>query len=203
MIKKILCILLSISILLNIGQTIYIKSNIPQISPKTTSTTPEPSISNSPKDSQDYSYYFFMSNPIDNFFKDKLQNDIQSEMDRQDYQKFYSKIWKQQYTSIMAVIKEKCTSEKDKIRYKNFTNDISSSYKILQPLLLAEMLDNYTYPEGPEKYSYGNGTKAMLDMYQGMIYRNACMMFIPYLQDEYTFPTYEKLCNEYNSFINK
>ena len=151
----------------------------------------------------DYFYYFLMNNPTDNYFKDKFQNHIQAEMDRRDYQELYLKVWKQEYNTIMNIMKGKCKSEEDITRYKNFTKEVTSSYEILQPLLLAEMLDNYTYPESPEKYSYGNGTQSMLNMYQGMIYRNACMLFIPYLQDEYDFPSKKELNNVYSSYINE
>lgn len=152
---------------------------------------------NESNEKMDYFYGFFMCNPIDNYFKDKFQNHTQAEMDRRDYQKLYLKVWKQEYDSIMNIIKKKCESDEDITRYKTFINEVNSSYNLLQPLLLAEMLDNYAEPEAPEKYSYGNGTQPMLDMYQGMIYRNACMLFIPYLQDEYSFPSEKELNNRY------
>lgn len=50
------------------------------------------------------------------------------------------------------------------------------------------MLDNYSLPESREKHSYGTGTADSLKMYKGLIYRDACMLFIPYLVDEYQFP---------------
>lgn len=37
---------------------------------------------------------------------------------------------------------------------------------------------------------------AALKMYNGMLYRNGCMLFIPYLEDEYKFPTIDDV-NEY------
>lgn len=151
----------------------------------------------------DYFYYFLMDNPIDNYFKDKFQNHVQAEMDRRDYQKLYLKVWNQEYDSIMNIIKKKCKSDEDITRYKTFIKEVDSSYNLLQPLLLAEMLDNYAEPESPEKYSYGNGTQPMLDMYQGMIYRNACMLFIPFLQDEYSFPSKKELNNVYNNYLNE
>ena len=38
-----------------------------------------------------------------------------------------------------------------------------------------------------------------LNMYKGMIYRNACMLFIPYLEDEYIFAS----ANEIEAIIKK
>ena len=66
---------------------------------------------------------------------------------------------------------------------------------LIQHLFLAEMLDNYTEPKMQKKIQFGNGTQSMLDMYRGMIYRNASMLFIPYLQDKYSFPSEKELYN--------
>lgn len=50
------------------------------------------------------------------------------------------------------------------------------------------MLDNYDMPESPEKNSWRNGTRGRLLMYQGTMYRNACMFFMPLLEEnEYVF----------------
>lgn len=124
-------------------------------------------------------------------FEELFSSQVQGEMDRREYQELYLQVWQKEYDTIMDIIKKKCVSKEDISRYQNFTNEVSSSYNTLQPLLLAEMLDNYTMPESPEKYSYGNGTQSMLDMYQGMIYRNSCMLFIPCLDGER-----EKICDE-------
>jgi hypothetical protein len=182
--KKFLYVILIISILCNIVQMVFSKKE-------------EQNIRSELEESMDYDYYFFMSNPIDNFFKDKFQNHVPAEVARRDYQELYLKVWKNEYNTIMDIIKKKCKYEEDITRYKNFTNEISSSFDILKPLLLAEMLENYNYPESPEKHSYGNGTQPMLDMYQGMIYRNACMLFIPCLKDEYNFPSQRELDKKY------
>lgn len=189
--------------MLNIGQMGYSRKKEVKVQQETPLPTQEEFSENESNEKMDYFYDFFMCNPIDNYFKDKFQNHTQAEMDRRDYQKLYLKVWKQEYDSIMKIIKKKCESDEDITRYKTFINEVNSSYNLLQPLLLAEMLDNYAEPESPEKYSYGNGTQPMLDMYQGMIYRNACMLFIPYLQDEYSFPPKKELNDIYSSYINE
>ncbi|SFS01091.1 hypothetical protein SAMN05661086_03206 [Anaeromicropila populeti] len=90
-------------------------------------------------------------------------------------------------------------------RYNTFIQEIELSYDKIQPLLLAEMLDNYNYSEGPDKYIYGNGTQSMLDMYKEIIYRNACMLMVQYLKDEYTFPFrfFDTACAYLISSFNK
>ncbi len=201
--KKILYIVLTISILFNILQMIYPKKEEVKVQQETSIPAQKELLESESHETLDYFYYFLMDNPIDNYFKDKFQNHVQAEMDRRDYQKLYLKVWNQEYDSIMNIIKKKCKSDEDITRYKTFIKEVDSSYNLLQPLLLAEMLDNYAEPESPEKYSYGNGTQPMLDMYQGMIYRNACMLFIPFLQDEYSFPSKKELNNVYNNYLNE
>ena len=47
-------------------------------------------------------------------------------------------------------------------------------------------------PKSPEKHGYGNGTNGALLMYQGTVYRTACMFFVPMLdKEEYCFPQEE------------
>ena len=88
----------------------------------------------------------------------------------------------------MKKIRKKCIYEEDLANDKLFTN----GFEKLQPLILNEMLDHYHIPESLEKESWGNGTQGTLRMYQGTMYRNACMFFIPYLEkSEYTFPVTE------------
>lgn len=137
---------------------------------------------------KDYSHYYFMNNPVDEYFSMKIINANLSEIEIRTYQEEYLKIWKNIYDNIISIIRKKCVYEEDIARYNKFTNEINNSFENIKPLLLAEMLDNYLLQESPEKHSYGIGTADKLKMYEGMIYRNACMLFIPYLVDEYKFP---------------
>lgn len=140
-----------------------------------------------------YSTYYFMTNPIDNYFSEMMNDTRITEIELRDLQEHYFVVWKNEYDKIMSLIKDKCIYEEDIQNYNTFTNETETSFDKIKPLLLNEMLDNYTMPESPEKHSYGNGTNSKLEMYKGMIYRNACMMFIPYLANEYQFPSNEDI----------
>ena len=89
----------------------------------------------------------------------------------------------------MGIIRNKCKYEEDIANYELFTKEMEEGFDNLQPLILNEMLDNYDMLESPEKNSWGNGTQDRLLMYQGTMYRNACMFFMPLLEEnEYVFP---------------
>lgn len=135
-----------------------------------------------------YLSYIFMNNPVDEYFSKKFEDLTLSEIEIKTYQEDYLKVWKNIYDNIMNIIHNKCIYEEDIAKYNNFIKEINNCYENIEPLLLLEMLNNYSIPESPEKYSYGTGTADGLKMYKGMIYRNACMLFIPYLVDEYQFP---------------
>ncbi len=136
-----------------------------------------------------YSNYYFMTNPIDEYFATKFSDSYMCNIEFKDYQEAYETVWKKEYNTIMTIIKNKCIYNDDIDIYNNFTKQIETSMVDIEPMLLAEMLDNYNMPESPEKHSWGNGTSAALRMYNGMLYRNGCMLFIPCLENEYKFPT--------------
>lgn len=146
-----------------------------------------------------YSNYYFMNNPIDEYFIKIFNKPNLCEIEVRDYQEDYLLIWENVYTDITKIIQEKCIYDEDIARFDQFIKEIDTSFDTIKPLLLAEMLDNYDMPESPEKHSYGNGTNEKLNMYKGMIYRNACMLFIPYLEDEYIFAS----ANEIEAIIKK
>ena len=53
----------------------------------------------------------------------------------------------------------------------------------------AEILDVYNQdPSIPENRGWGNSTFSALRATKGQIYRDACMLLIPYLEGEYEFP---------------
>jgi hypothetical protein len=141
----------------------------------------------------DYSNFYFMSNPIDQYFMEKLGKSNLPEIEIRDYQTAYLKVWRKEYKIIMGIIRNKCIYKEDISNYNKFTHETESSFDKMKPLLLNEMLDNYKIKESPEKNSFGNGTAAKLDMYKGMTYRNACMLFIPYLESDYKFPSVKEL----------
>lgn len=132
-----------------------------------------------------------LENPIDPLFEKALSNShVMTEYGQ--IQQLYYDVWIAQYNDIMKKIRKKCKYDEDVANYKLFTNEMEKGFDQLQPLILNEMLDNYKIPESPEKNSQGNGTQERLRMYQGTMYRNACMFFIPFLEkSEYTFPVKE------------
>lgn len=137
------------------------------------------------------SYYECMENPIDSLFAEALHySNVMVEY--RQIQELYYDTWKTQYDNIMGIIRDKCKYEEDIANYELFTKELEEGFDNLQPLILNEMLDNYDMPESPEKNSWGNGTRERLLMYQGTMYRNACMFFMPLLEEnEYVFPLSE------------
>lgn len=136
-------------------------------------------------------HYNCLENPIDSLFAEALSNSHVT-IEYNQIQQLYYDTWTAQYNDIMKKIREKCIYDEDIANYKLFTNEMEKGFDKLQPLILNEMLDNYNMPESPEKGSWGNGTQETLLMYQGTMYRNACMFFIPFLEkSEYTFPINE------------
>lgn len=137
------------------------------------------------------SYYECMENPIDSLFAEAL-HDSHVMVEYRQIQELYYDTWKTQYDNIMGIIRNKCKYEEDIANYVLFTKEMEEGFDHLQPLILNEMLDNYDMPESAEKNSWGNGTQDRLLMYQGTMYRNACMFFIPLLEEnEYVFPLSE------------
>lgn len=133
-------------------------------------------------------YYECMENPVDSLFAEAL-HDSHVMVEYHQIQELYYDTWKTQYDNIMGIIRNKCKYEEDIANYELFTKEMEEGFEYLQPLILNEMLDNYDMPESPEKNSWGNGTQDRLLMYQGTMYRNACMFFIPLLEEnEYVFP---------------
>ena len=136
-------------------------------------------------------HYNCLENPIDPLFAEALSNS-HVRMEYGQIQQLYYDTWIAQYHDIMKKIRKKCIYDDDLANYTLFTNEMENGFEKLQPLILNEMLDNYHIPDSPEKDSWGNGTQGALRMYQGTMYRNACMFFIPYLEkSEYTFPITE------------
>lgn len=132
-----------------------------------------------------------LENPIDPLFAEALY-DAPDMANYRQIQELYYDTWKTQYDNIMKIIRNKCKYEEDIANYELFTKEMDEGFNNLQPLILNEMLDNYNIPESPEKNSWGNGTRGRLLMYDGTMYRNACMFFIPFLEEsEYVFPLNE------------
>lgn len=137
--------------------------------------------------------YRLMRNPIDDYFLQKL-NSASSYVEIRDYEYFYLVVWQHEYEKIMSMLQERCVMEEDKKRLRIFVKEVPESFERMKPFIEAEILNNFEYSESPEKYSYGNSTMAKLMLYEGMHYRNACMLFANsmYLTG-YQFPSEEEI----------
>lgn len=161
-----------------------VKQNVPAENPE-----------NRTSEEKNDTYKEAITNPIDPLFA-KALNSHQSQTAYRALQDLYYDTWKAQYDHIMNLIYEKCQYDEDIANYHSFIkemeNEVNGGFAKMNPLMINEMSDNYNMPESPEKHSYGNGVHDALLMYQGTIYRNACMFFIPSLNDdEYNFPIAE------------
>ena len=143
---------------------------------------------NTSRDNTAAMHYEFLVNPVDPLFAGALSN-AESMVEYREIQELYYHTWKSQYDYIMNKICTKCKQDEDIADYNLFIKEMDEGFDQLQPLILNEMFDNYHMPESPEKHSGGNGTYHQLLMYQGAMYRNACMFFISlYTKSEYQFP---------------
>ncbi len=135
-----------------------------------------------------FSTSYLMNNPIDEYFNPKLNSKIEAEV--RDAQDEYEKIWKQEYDKIITIIRKKTIYDQDKENLKNFEQSVQSLIKTANPVLETELSDSYNYsPDDAENRSFGNSTSSALHGINGQIYRDASMLLIPYLKDEYRFPS--------------
>lgn len=137
--------------------------------------------------------YRLMRNPIDDYFFEKL-NSASSYAEIRDYEYFYLAVWQHEYEKIMTMMQERCVMEEDKERLQIFMEEVHESFEKMKPFIETEILNNFEYPESLVKYSYGNSTMAKLMLYEGMNYRNACMLFTNSMYlTSYQFPTEEEI----------
>lgn len=191
--RKIIYIILCISVFTNIYQFVQPRYNKSSLQQEETSITSTPMDSIKSDDSTDYLNCIFMNNPIDQYFLKQLNNQ-KSEMDYETIQETYMNVWKQQYKIILDILKKKCIYDDDKDIFSQYSDCPEKIYEYSKNALTTVMLDSFSIePGNPAKESYGLGTIEGLKMYQGMFYRNCCMIFIPYLENDYSFPTNESL----------
>ena len=137
--------------------------------------------------------YRLMRNPIDDYFFEKL-NSASSYAEIRDYEYFYLAVWQHEYEKIMTMMQERCVMEEDKERLQIFMEEVPESFEKMKPFIETEILNNFEYSESPEEYSYGNSTMAKLMLYEGMHYRNTCMLFTNSMYlTSYQFPTEEEI----------
>lgn len=143
----------------------------------------------------DSSSYKFMNNPVDEYFFEHMyeKDHPLSNIEFKEYQQKYRKVWKYIYDDVMSIIRYKCIYEEDIAKYNAFINGVETYYDTMKPLLEGVMLDNFMMAESPEKHGYGNGTLQGLEMNKGMIYRDECIIFNQYMEEEYIFPDTEAI----------
>ncbi|MBQ7944277.1 MAG: hypothetical protein IJ326_09480 [Lachnospiraceae bacterium] len=141
---------------------------------------------------------YYMDNPIDNILSQQLEKAL-VEAERRDLQELYKELWLEQYRGMMEFVQNHCIYEEELENYERFAGEIERGYEELQPLIKNTMLDTFEVPsDSPEKatWGWGNGTAARLAMHEGMYYRNACMLLIPFLNNidgGYDFITAEEV----------
>lgn len=130
---------------------------------------------------------YLMSNPIDHYYSSKLNSNIEAEV--RDTKAAYEKTWEQEYNKVMDIIKNKCIYKKDRNNLNAFKKSIENLIETASPVLETELLNAYEdNPTIPESRGWGNSTFSSLQGIAGQIYRDACMLIIPYLDGDYSFP---------------
>lgn len=197
--KKILYIILAISILGNVIQGIQPKNGKTRLL-NNKKVPVETENRNKGKDTEStYIDDIFCNNPIDSYFVKKINtedSEIQIELDKDAYMQ----IWKEQYRKILDIIRQKCIYDEDREIYEKYNSFIKEIYNNTETAVVSVMLNNFKYsPQDPAKYSFGMATDDELNMYKGIIYRNACVILILYLNNEYSYPTVKEM----ESYLNK
>lgn len=170
-------IVISLLVIIIIIQFIALKN---KPSEDITIPTPNNSITN-------LSTFYLMNNPIDDYFSPKLNSKIEAEV--RDTQEEYEKTWKKEYDKVIAIIRKKITYSQDKENLKNFEQSVQNLIKTATPVLETELSDSYKYPDNTENRSPGNSTYSTQHGINGQIYRDASMLLIPFLKDEYQYPS--------------
>lgn len=113
-----------------------------------------------------------------------------SQIEFRDYQFRYYEIWKEEYDKVLTLLKTKVINEEDLANINNFDTNIQNMLKDNKNFILTELLDNYNVsPNTPGRNFGGNGTNDKLAVIKGKIYRNACMVIVPLLDEsEYQMP---------------
>ena len=134
-----------------------------------------------------FTYSHFMDNPIDHYFSAKLKSKTEAEV--RDSSEEYEAVWEEEYYKVINIINNKCIYNEDKKNLNIFKENVENLIAAATPVLEMEMLDSYKLtPDSPEKHSWGNSTYSYLQSIKGQIYRDASMLIIPYLSEEYEFP---------------
>lgn len=174
-------IVISLLIVIIIIQSIALKNfysmkiTVPSQNSTDNSTSPNHSMSS------------LMDNPIDTYFSPRLNSKTEAEV--RDAWENYEKTWEQEYNKVIATINNKCIYEQDKKNLSDYEQSVQELIKAARPILKTEFLDAYKDDPGvPMNRSTGNSTASILQGIDGQIYRDASMLLIPYIKDEYEFP---------------
>ncbi len=191
--KNIIILLLTVIIIAQFSFMLYIKdkTNITStsIGDENTIKSTNEEVETSENESLNTSLFnsYLMNNPIDNYFEPKLNSKIQAEV--RDSLEQYEEVWEKEYNKVIEIVNKKCIYDDDKENLNQFKKSVANLIETATPVLEIEMLDNYNLePDSPEKHSWGNSTYSYLQGIKGQIYRDASMLIIPYLDDEYEFP---------------
>lgn len=130
---------------------------------------------------------YLMNNSIDDYYSVKLNSKVELEV--RDAKEAYEMTWEQEYNRVMDIIDKKCVFDKDRENINKFKESVKKMIETATPVLETEILENYNYdPASIGKRGWGNSTYAALQGIKGQIYRDACMLLIPYLEEDYQFP---------------
>jgi hypothetical protein len=188
--KNVIISILAIIIIVQFSVIIYITQikTVPQSNVELT----EQSEDNTQNDNisfgkEEFWNSYLMNNPIDDYFHVELNSKTEAEV--RDTKEAYEKTWEQEYNRVMEIIDKKCVFDKDRENINTFKESIKKLIKTATPVLETEILDNYNYdPASVEERGWGNSTYYALLGIKGQIYRDACMLLIPYLEEDYQFP---------------
>lgn len=131
---------------------------------------------------------YLMNNPVDNYYSPKLNSKIEVEV--RDTDEEYEKTWEEEYNKVIGIIRNKCVYDMDRDNINNYDKSVQNMIKTATPVMETEFLEAYpSDPDIPENRGWGNSTYSSLERIKGQIYRDGCMILIPYLKGEYEFPT--------------
>ena len=131
------------------------------------------------------------NNPIDAYFLAKIPT---SGIEYRELQDTYKGVWKAEFENVIVWMASKCQYQEDIDKLTLYVVSVEEMITSARAVMLSEWLDVYDIPpDGPDRNSWGNGTRSGLNQVSGEIYRNAAILLIEHGGDyEYRDIDYSK-----------
>ena len=134
------------------------------------------------------------NNPIDEYFQDKMKNDM-SYAEIRSMQRLYGKLWKREYENVISWLINRCKYVKDQKTIEEFEKEVEEYIEVAYPTFRISYSESNTLDLLPDERMQGIGESALELLYEGEIYRDIVLRIIEKSGEKYTFleSDYEKV----------